>query len=137
MRNAAMVFVAISGCFAVVLGAFGAHYLSGKVEAGVLSVKMMHAYETAVHYQLFHTLSLMGVFSLKDKFPLYNKTIGILFMLGIVLFSGSIYMLATGELTGVDFKWLGPVTPLGGLCFIAAWATLFVSVIKCKQGYKQ
>jgi uncharacterized membrane protein YgdD (TMEM256/DUF423 family) len=137
MRNGAMVFVAISGCIAVVLGAFGAHYLSGKVEAGVLSAKNMHAYETAVHYQLFHTLALMGVFSLKDRFPLYNKTIGILFMLGIVLFSGSIYMLATGELTGVDFKWLGPVTPLGGLCFIAAWATLLVSVIKCKQEYKQ
>jgi uncharacterized membrane protein YgdD (TMEM256/DUF423 family) len=137
MRNAAMVFAAISGCIAVILGAFGAHYLNGKVEAGVLSAKNMHAYETAVHYQLFHTLALMAAFMLKDKFPLYNKTIVVLFALGIILFSGSIYMFSVGELTGINFRWLGPVTPLGGLCFIAAWGTLLLSVLKHKPEYKQ
>jgi uncharacterized membrane protein YgdD (TMEM256/DUF423 family) len=137
MRNAAMVFTGISGCLAVILGAFGAHYLNGKVEAGVLSAKSMHAYETGVHYQLFHTLALMGVVLLKDKYPLYNKTIGILFMTGIVLFSGSIYMLSTGELLGMNFHWVGPVTPLGGLCLIVGWAMLFLSVLKHKPEVKQ
>lgn len=132
-----MVFAGISGCTAVILGAFGAHYLNGKVEAGVLTAKDMHAYETAVHYQLFHTLALMAVIALSDKYPLYNKAIKILFMTGIILFSGSIYLLSTSNLTGINFRWLGPVTPLGGVCFIAGWFTLFITAIKCKQEHKQ
>ncbi|HXP52037.1 MAG TPA: DUF423 domain-containing protein [Bacteroidia bacterium] len=133
MRKSAMVFVGISGCLAVILGAFGAHFLSGKVDAGVLSAKDLHAYETAVHYQLFHTLAILGVFSIKDKYPLYNRTIGILFMLGILLFSGSIYLLSTGGVTNMNFRWLGPVTPLGGLCFITGWALLALSAFKQKE----
>ncbi|MGP8215070.1 MAG: DUF423 domain-containing protein [Bacteroidia bacterium] len=137
MRKGAMVFAGISGSLAVVFGAFGAHFLSSKVDSGILSAKDMHAYETAVHYQFFHTLAILGTFAVKDKYPLYNRTIGILFMLGILLFSGSIYLLSTSGITGINFKWLGPITPLGGLCFIAGWACLLLSAIKQSEVAKQ
>ena len=137
MRNGAMVFAGISGCLAVILGAFGAHYLKDKVESGLLTQKDLDAYKTAVQYQLVHTLAIMGIFSIRERLPLYNKTIGVLFMLGIILFSGSIYILSTGSITGLNFKWLGPVTPLGGLCFISGWACLAISAIKQKEVVKQ
>lgn len=136
MQKRAMVFVGISGCLAVILGAFGAHGLAGKVEEGVLTVKDLDAYKTAVYYQLFHTMAILGVFAVKDKFPLYNKLTGTLFMTGIVLFSGSIYLLSTQALTGMNFRWLGPVTPLGGLCFIGAWGSFALSAIKQKEANK-
>ncbi len=132
MKNAGMVFAAISGCLAVILGAMGAHALSDK-----LSPKNMHAYETATHYQMIHSLAIIGMVAIRDKYPLYYKTIVGLFMAGIVLFAGSIYGLVSEDLTGINMKWLGPVTPLGGLCFIAGWATLAVSAIKCKQAIKE
>jgi uncharacterized membrane protein YgdD (TMEM256/DUF423 family) len=103
----------------------------------LLTQKDLDAYKTAVQYQLVHTLAIMGIFLIKDRLPLYNKTIGILFMLGIILFSGSIYILSTGSITGLNFKWLGPITPLGGLCFIGGWACLAVSAIKQKEVVKQ
>lgn|SRR6185312_7641650 len=137
MRNAAMIFAGISGCIAVILGALGAHALNGKVEAGLLSPQSMHAYETAVHYQLMHTLAIMAMVALRDKYPLYSKTIITLFMIGIVLFSGSIYGLVAGNLTGINMKWMGPITPLGGLCFIAGWVAIVISAIKSKNVIKQ
>jgi len=137
VRNGAMVFAGISGCFAVILGAFGAHFLKDKVASGILSTTDLDAYKTAVQYQLVHTLAIMGIFLLKERYPLYNKTISVLFMTGIILFSGSIYLLSTGGVTGMNFKWLGPVTPLGGLCFIAGWACLVFSAIKQKEVSKQ
>src|SRR5579859_2338698 len=113
MRNTAMVFAGISGCIAVILGALGAHALSGKVDSGILSAKSMHAFETAVHYQMTHTLAIMAMVALKDKYPLYFKAIVGLFFAGIILFSGSIYGLVVGDLIGLNMMWLGPVTPLG------------------------
>ncbi|HXB13554.1 MAG TPA: DUF423 domain-containing protein [Bacteroidia bacterium] len=133
MRNTAMVFAGISGCIAVILGALGAHALSSKVDSGMLSAKSMHAFETAVHYQIIHTLAIIGMVAIRDKYPLYNKAIISLFMIGIVLFSGSIYGLVAGDLSGVDLKFLGPITPLGGLCFIVGWFILTISAIKCKK----
>lgn len=133
MRNAAMVFAGISGCIAVVLGALGAHFLTGKVSAGILKPESLHAWDTAAKYQMIHTLAIMGMVAIRDKYPLYFKTIVGLFITGIILFSGSIYMLVAGDLTGINLHWVGPVTPFGGLCLIAAWFTLFLSALKCKQ----
>jgi uncharacterized membrane protein YgdD (TMEM256/DUF423 family) len=132
-----MVFAGISGCIAVILGALGAHALSGKVDSGVLSAKSMHAFETAVHYQLMHTLAIIGMVAIRDKYPIYSKTIIGLFIAGICLFSGSIYALVAGDLTGMNLHFFGPVTPLGGLCFIAGWFTLALSAIKCKPTTKE
>ncbi len=133
MRNSALVFAGISGCIAVMLGALGAHALSGKVESGLLTAKSMHAYETAVHYQILHTLAILAMVALKDKYPAYNKAVITLFMLGIILFSGSLYLLVAGDLIGVNLKIFGPVTPVGGLCFIAGWVMLILTAIKNKE----
>ncbi len=113
---------AISGFFAVALGAFGAHALKQR-----LSAEMLAVYETAVQYHFYHTLALAAVALL----AIYGvqgsllKASGWLFIVGIVLFSGSLYAMA---LSGV--KILGAITPLGGLCFLAAWLCLAVVAIK-------
>lgn len=106
---------------AVVLGAFGAHALKAR-----LSPEMMQVYKTGVEYHFYHAIGLLltGVLSFHLKSGLINWAAFCLFS-GIVLFSGSLYLLAV---TGV--KWLGAITPLGGLSFIAGWVLLFVAVWK-------
>lgn len=107
---------AVSGMLAVVFGAFGAHALKNKLDDYALGV-----FETAVQYHFYHSLALLAVgilaLSLPDSTLL--KSSGWLFTVGLVVFSGSLYVLS---LTGL--RWLGAVTPLGGLAFIAGWACL-------------
>ena len=99
-------------CFlAVILGAFGAHALQETLEAN----HSRPTWNTAALYQFLHGLALM-VLSLHNA----NRVVPYLFLAGILLFSGSLYVLATTQAS-----WLGPVTPLGGLCFLAGWAWLF------------
>ncbi|HSR87701.1 MAG TPA: DUF423 domain-containing protein [Pontiella sp.] len=111
----------ISGALAVMLGAFGAHGLKGK-----LSEKMLANYMTGVEYQFYHTLALLfvGIIALHQPGRVLTAS-GWAFTLGIVIFSGSLYILA---LTGVTK--LGAVTPIGGLMFIAGWILLAVSILK-------
>ncbi|MFP6808389.1 MAG: DUF423 domain-containing protein [Pseudomonadales bacterium] len=111
-----LVFSGLSGFVSVAMGAFAAHALRGKIED-----KLFHAFETAVNYQMTHTLALLGVCILMQLWGVKPalQLAGIGFALGIVLFSGSLYGLA---LTGA--KWLGPITPIGGLAFLFAWACL-------------
>lgn len=115
-------FAAISGFLAVGLGAFGAHGLKPR-----LSPSLMSAFETAVQYQFYHTLALFGLALLLQR--LGEKTLlltaGYLFMAGIILFSGSLYLLALG-----GPRWLGPVTPVGGLTFLLAWSILFIAILR-------
>jgi uncharacterized membrane protein YgdD (TMEM256/DUF423 family) len=104
---------------AVGLGAFGAHALKQR-----LAPEMLQAYQTGVEYQLVHTLALIGVALLAMKYEgqaLWNWS-GYLFIAGMVMFSGSLYLLSTQ-----GWRWLGPVTPLGGLCFMAGWACFMVA----------
>ncbi|MBV6306488.1 DUF423 domain-containing protein [Candidimonas humi] len=98
---------------AVAAGAFGAHGLKR-----VLSADMLAVWHTAVLYQLVHGLGMLAIAGLGTRFgsPLLSSAAGLMFA-GIVLFSGSLYLLAT---TGV--RWLGAITPIGGLAFILAWA---------------
>lgn len=107
----------LSGLSAVVLGAFGAHGLKGR-----LSESMLEVYETAVHYQFFHTLALLAVALLMFKWGSQRTLITAAgaFFLGICLFSGSLYLMALGAP-----RWLGPITPLGGLSFMVGWGSLF------------
>ena len=109
-------FAGLSGFISVAIGAFGAHGLRGKV-----AENLFHAFETGVAYQISHTLALFGVCILMQMWgmKLSLQLAAYAFMLGIILFSGSLYGLA---LTGM--KWLGPVTPIGGLAFLAGWALL-------------
>lgn len=113
---------AASGFLAVALGAFGAHALKSR-----LSPEMLSVYETAVQYHFYHALALFGVALLMANGWQQGllKASAVLFLLGLVLFSGSLYALA---LSGV--KVLGAITPLGGLCFLAAWACLFIAALK-------
>jgi uncharacterized membrane protein YgdD (TMEM256/DUF423 family) len=121
----AKLFLAIasaSGLIAVVLGAFGAHGLKGRLDAAMLS-----AYETAVQYHFYHTLALLGLAVLMQRVG--EKTLimasGYLFIAGILLFSGSLYALALG-----GPRWLGPITPVGGLAFMAAWLLLLIAALR-------
>jgi uncharacterized membrane protein YgdD (TMEM256/DUF423 family) len=101
---------------AVVFGAFGAHALKGRLDEYALGV-----FETAVQYHFYHSLALLavGVIALSQPQTTLLKSGGWLFAIGIIVFSGSLYLLS---LTGA--RWLGAVTPLGGLAFIGGWACL-------------
>lgn len=116
------------GLVAVILGAFGAHGLEDKITDNDLE-----AWGTAVDYQFYHTLALLFLSTFSRAKNTYIRFSFITFTLGILLFSGSLYVLSTREITGfgaVDI--LGPVTPVGGLCFILGWVGLFVATIKNK-----
>ncbi|MDR3696025.1 DUF423 domain-containing protein [Mucilaginibacter sp.] len=128
MKRRIIITAAIFGMLAVIAGAFGAHGLEGK-----LSAKNMAVWHTAVQYQFYHTFALIFLSTLtRFKIKLVAHCY-ILFSLGIVLFSGSLYMLSCAGLIG--WSWLpilGPITPLGGLLFIAGWVCLGVAALKIK-----
>ena len=102
------------GLTAVVLGAFGAHGLEGKI-----SKDQLETWKTAVDYQFYHTVALLFLATFSRAKNSYIKFSFITFTLGIVLFSGSLYLLSTYSVTKFGSSAvLGPVTPVGGLCFI-------------------
>jgi uncharacterized membrane protein YgdD (TMEM256/DUF423 family) len=106
---------------AVALGAFGAHALKDR-----LSSYSMGVYQTGVQYHLAHALALLLVAALADRLnPALVRWSGNLMAAGIFIFSGSLYLLA---LTGM--RWLGAITPLGGVCFLAAWALLCAAALR-------
>ena len=112
----------MSAAIAVVFGAFGAHGLKK-----TLSESMLIVYRTGVDYHLMHSLALLavGILILLLNERIWLKRSAMLFMIGIVLFSGSLYLLSVG-----GPRWLGPITPLGGLSFIAGWLSLAVGISK-------
>ena len=113
----------ILGMIAIILGAFGAHALKK-----VLSVEQLVTFETGVRYQMYHALFLLFIGLMKNISLKAKKTIYFLVLFGILLFSGSIYLLATNDLTAFDFKVIGFVTPIGGLLLIVAWVVLFINI---------
>lgn len=132
MKKRLLAFSGFSGAVAVALGAMGAHFLKQKLETGIISINSLQAFETAVKYQLYHTFALLAVILLHENFhqKMLQKA-GYCFMIGIVLFSGSLYLLSTAELTGLsNIRWLGPITPIGGLFFIAGWVLLALAGMK-------
>jgi uncharacterized membrane protein YgdD (TMEM256/DUF423 family) len=107
---------ATSGFLSVVFGAFGSHGLSDK-----LSEHFMQIYQTGVQYQMYHSLSLLLIGILATQWPNSTKLrwSAYLMIVGIILFSGSLYALS---LTGIT--WLGVITPLGGIAFLLGWFLL-------------
>lgn len=116
--------------FGVVFGAFGAHALQSR-----LSIDRLATFETGVRYQMYHAIALILV-AILAAFIKEQRLInlaGWLFTIGIILFSGSIYLLACRELIGLTtWRWLGPLTPIGGTCLIIAWGLLFYTATKIK-----
>jgi len=125
MTTAAKLFLAEGGLAAlaaVALGAFGAHALKSR-----LSAEMLAVWHTGVEYHVYHALGLLAVGFVATQLPesALLKWSGWLMLAGIVLFSGSLYALAlSGE------RWLGAITPIGGLGFVAAWALFVAAVVK-------
>lgn len=113
---------AFFGITGVIAGAFGAHFLKSRIEPGDITTL-----QTAVLYLFIHTLALFGIALLsRSELPTrLLKTSGAFFIVGIVLFSGSLFVIATQDLTGISASPIGFVTPLGGLCFITGWLLLF------------
>lgn len=118
---------AFLGLTAVILGAFGAHGLKE-----LISVEQIVTFETGVRYQMYHALFLILVGSLTTIDDKTKKTIFYLVLSGILLFSGSIYGLATNDLTGFDFRTIGFITPIGGLFLIISWFLLLIKFLKSK-----
>lgn len=115
------VIAALNGFLAVGLGAFGAHGLKGKIPN-----HLFEAYQTAVQYHFYHVFALLfvavlGFINLNGRFVTAS---GWLFIIGTLFFSGSLYFLALG-----GPKILGPITPLGGLCFLIGWLCLILHFV--------
>jgi uncharacterized membrane protein YgdD (TMEM256/DUF423 family) len=110
----------VLGFLSVALGAFGAHALKDFLAAN----QRLATYETAVQYQMYHSLALVATGILGLLLPKSDfGWVGFLFLVGIFIFSGSLYILCA---TGI--RWLGAITPLGGVCFLAAWLWLAIKV---------
>ncbi|PKQ44903.1 DUF423 domain-containing protein [Confluentibacter flavum] len=127
MNKKILITASILGIISIILGAFGAHALKE-----LISPDMQQTFETGVRYQMYHALFLLFVGTTSIISEKAKKIIYYLVILGVVFFSGSIYGLATNNLTDFDFKSIGLITPLGGLCFIVSWGILFVNLIKTK-----
>lgn len=125
MAAGARHFLALGGVaafLAVALGAFGAHALKSR-----LAPEMLAVWHTGVEYHLFHALGLLACGLVAAQLPdsAFLKWSGWLMLAGILLFSGSLYALAlSGE------RWLGALTPVGGIAFLAAWALLIAAVVR-------
>ncbi|MBS1614995.1 MAG: DUF423 domain-containing protein [Bacteroidetes bacterium] len=120
----------LAGCFfaglAVVLGAFGAHALKAQLDPQQLAI-----YEKGVTYQFYHSLALLAVGILFSSIPVAGlRWASWLFVAGIILFSGSLYLLAILLSKGVSIGPAGIITPIGGLCFISGWLLLLLSILK-------
>jgi len=122
---------AISGGLAVALGAFGAHAL----ESMATDEKILHGFQTGVQYQMYHALALLAIAIIYEKSQdKWIKWAGNCFIAGIILFSGSLYLLTYLKIQESNaIKFVGPVTPLGGVLLIAGWLFLLVAVMKKKD----
>lgn len=125
-----IIVAALYGLTAVVLGAFGAHALKAR-----LNSEQLVSYETGIRYQLLHALLILVIALWARQSPsALLQWAGSLVAVGIALFSFSIYMLATRDITGLtSWKWLGPITPLGGLLLISGWVLILVWAIQQKN----
>lgn len=125
---AGSIFAALS----VMLGAFGAHSLEPYVNDGTLTPYNLEVFATAARYQMYHALALIAVGIIAKVFGEHKllKVSMWMFVLGILVFSGSLYLLSTRSITGIGTEILGPITPLGGLLFISGWVLLVIYIFR-------
>lgn len=124
--------ITITGLFfgvtSIILGAFGAHALKN-----YLTPEQLVSFETGVRYQMYHALFLLFLSRNHSVTQKTKKTVFYLISVGVILFSFSIFLLTTKNVTSIDFKFLGPITPIGGLLLISGWMILFISYLKSKE----
>ena len=129
---ARLMIIGLLGALAVALGALGAHALKNKIPGGLITVDQLNGFDTGVKYHMYHTIGMLLIVLLQLHFP--NKFLHWaywFFLAGIILFSGSLYFLCTRNLLGMEsLKVLGPVTPIGGLLFVAGWLCLCLATFK-------
>jgi uncharacterized membrane protein YgdD (TMEM256/DUF423 family) len=126
-----VIIISILGFLAVGFGAFGAHGLKSRLDEVTL-----HAYETAVHYHFYHLMALAFLTSVHDKLTVKRfKLLFNLFLIGIFLFSGSLYGICFAKAAGLSLIWLGPVTPIGGIVLMCAWGLLAFTFYKSDHDF--
>ncbi|MCA5004987.1 DUF423 domain-containing protein [Sphingobacterium bovistauri] len=126
MNKKIILTASLFGLIAVILGAFGAHGLEGKI-----SDYHIDTWKTANQYHFYHTFAILFLSTFSRAKSQSIRISFIFFTIGIFLFSGSLYLLSVRELIGLEkVSILGPITPLGGLCFIVGWIGLFVAALK-------
>ena len=127
MHKKFLLSAAYLGAISVALGAFGAHTLKD-----ILSPPLLITFETAVRYQFYHVFAILATGILYKNYP--NKILvfaGRLFIFGIIFFSGSLYLLTILSLNAANnFRWIGAITPLGGILFMAGWICLAIGIRK-------
>jgi uncharacterized membrane protein YgdD (TMEM256/DUF423 family) len=130
MHKSSLLAGTIFGGLGVALGAFGAHGLQNMTS----DEKLIHGFQTAVQYQVYHALALLATGILFERFQdKLVKWAGNCFITGIVLFSGSLYLLTLLKIQGSSMtKIAGPITPIGGVFFILGWLFLFIGILKRK-----
>ena len=128
MNKKIIITAAAFGFLAVIFGAFGAHSLKK-----LISVEQLEVWQTAVQYHFYHTLVILFLSTFSRS---RNKIINFsfyCFTLGILLFSGSLYLISLKNILGIESVGvLGPITPVGGLCFILGWLSLFLATLRDK-----
>ncbi len=136
MNSKKLITIGLLGAMAVSLGALGAHFLKGKLSTGLITPDQLNGFDTAVKYQMYHVLAMLALFLFSKHNPhkYFNWAFNS-FLIGIVFFSGSLYFLCTRNLFGADWlKVLGPITPIGGLFYVAGW--IFIALVGLKKEYK-
>lgn len=110
----------VFGFVSIILGAFGAHALKK-----ILTLEQLSSFEVGVKYMMYHALFLLFVSMTTFMEMKQKKVVFYLTLFGTILFSGSIFLLTSGTIIGLNFKFLGPITPIGGLLLIASWVITF------------
>lgn len=125
MNRKIIITALIFGVISIILGAFGAHALKK-----VLTIDQLTSFETGVRYQMYHAFFLLFLGMTDMISEQKKKVIYILTLIGIIFFSGSIYLLSTKEITSIDITSIAFITPVGGLLLILAWVMLLVGVMR-------
>ena len=126
MQKGFLIAASVAGLTGVILGAFGAHALRPLIDTYQQTI-----WDKGVQYQIYHALAIFAcAMYLKNEPSALVRNAAICFVLGIVCFSGSLYLLATRGLTQIPAIALGPVTPIGGLFFIAGWALILIQAVR-------
>ena len=128
MNRKVLILGAILGMISIVLGAFAAHGLETLVDKDAVDT-----FQIGVRYQMYHALLLLAIGNLGNVTEKTKNALFYLVLIGVLMFSGSIYVLSTNSLTSFDFKVIGFITPIGGLLLILAWFMLLINFLKIRS----